>query len=734
MAKDKVFTFSEPMALDENGYLYTQGQTKEPIPTTETGLHYEPQIVGRDWATRDKSKYPISNKMYFYAPGTVFYQQSDGSFRITPNTISYSNWVNGLGLNSQNNSANTSNSNGGNSTSNKTSLTSKEENKPPFYLRSERSQPTKRFNVVDADNVLLFKTEVPLYTGFGDQIANKEFKNVEDKYLTEAAAAQNCLKMTANWDANQVAPRLGVTPFRSLYSNYSPTRWQVPSTEDGKGPASIDSWEVAKYLEDSGKGTLVILPQDGTKIDYTKFPIGTFYFNGNNNRNKYLVNQTYKDEHGKVPPSHTYMQTGFAVDSDNYIEPVVADYGNITNNPDSHIYNKTPIYAFIPDDRKEFTADKVLKPYLRYKNGMETASLDGMFPTNISEAQSKALLEEGYPDAKTIQKIASYYDVPKEELFKRLMAIGMQESDLGNSTWYSFKEAHPNLVTAVKKASNITGVYPNSKSLEFWKEYDNTPGWKHEVDIYNQLQTEGKLEGLSNEQIRELINQRYNEEANKYPFTHYGVTKGKQSLINSRGIFQRKFDPYIDENYDKLKVGNGGEEIGRSFNKLALLYNKFKMQYPELTQEQLVDLATIAWNSGGKANNPDYVELAVRQGILQDSYLNKIKQHQSQIYKKGGGIHINPKNKGKFTETMKRTGKSAEELSHSKNPLTRKRAIFALNSRKWKHSDGGLIKKWFLGGGFQGLATDNGLMVSKDKNVSKSKPKIKLIKKNAKHN
>ena len=41
--------------------------------------------------------------------------------------------------------------------------------------------------------------------------------------------------------------------------------------------------------------------------------------------------------------------------------------------------------------------------------------------------------------------------------------------------------------------------------------------------------------------------------------------------------------------------------------------------------------------------------------------------------------------------------------------------------------------KYFLGGGFQGLATDNGLMVSKDKNVSKSKPKIKLIKKNAKY-
>lgn len=47
------------------------------------------------------------------------------------------------------------------------------------------------------------------------------------------------------------------------------------------------------------------------------------------------------------------------------------------------------------------------------------------------------------------------------------------------------------------------------------------------------------------------------------------------------------------------------------------------------------------------------------------------------------GIHINPENKGKFTDTKKRTGKSTEELTHSKNPLTRKRAIFAQNAKKW---------------------------------------------------
>lgn len=93
---------------------------------------------------------------------------------------------------------------------------------------------------------------------------------------------------------------------------------------------------------------------------------------------------------------------------------------------------------------------------------------------------------------------------------------------------------------------------------------------------------------------------------------------------------------------------------------------------------------------------------AIGHGFMSD-YLNNKKQQieadnnmtnmfagmPSTMFAEGGKIHIKPENKGKFTETMKRTGKSAEELSHSKNPLTRKRAIFALNARKWKHSDGG---------------------------------------------
>lgn len=61
------------------------------------------------------------------------------------------------------------------------------------------------------------------------------------------------------------------------------------------------------------------------------------------------------------------------------------------------------------------------------------------------------------------------------------------------------------------------------------------------------------------------------------------------------------------------------------------------------------------------------------------------------ITRKGGEIHIKPENRGKFNATKARTGKTTEELIHSSNPITRKRAIFAQNAAKWHHEDGGNV-------------------------------------------
>lgn len=80
----------------------------------------------------------------------------------------------------------------------------------------------------------------------------------------------------------------------------------------------------------------------------------------------------------------------------------------------------------------------------------------------------------------------------------------------------------------------------------------------------------------------------------------------------------------------------------------------------------------------------------VKQVIrLTETDLHRIvKESVQRILKESdSGIYIKPENKGKFTATKKATGKSTEELTHSKNPLTRKRAIFAKNAKKWNHKN-----------------------------------------------
>ena len=188
------------------------------------------------------------------------------------------------------------------------------------------------------------------------------------------------------------------------------------------------------------------------------------------------------------------------------------------------------------------------------------------------------------------------------------------------------------------------------------------------------------------------------------------IQGAKKNYNNEKGGITRVMLPIVNpEQYKRYK------EVSESFKNY---YNseKFKennAKYPHFNESYKVRKSI---EHAGELMN----KLTTFSGnSIGNAAVSAASKKQEALFKKGGGIHIKPENKGKFTATMKRTGKTAEQLAHSKNPLTRKRAIFAINSRKWKH---------LFGGTFKGIATDNSLMVSKDKNANKSKPK--LIRKN----
>lgn len=92
-------------------------------------------------------------------------------------------------------------------------------------------------------------------------------------------------------------------------------------------------------------------------------------------------------------------------------------------------------------------------------------------------------------------------------------------------------------------------------------------------------------------------------------------------------------------------------------------------------------------------------------------------------YMKSGGIHIKEENKGKFTESARRAGKSVQEHATdvlndpNATRLQKRRAQFAKNAKKFKHEDGGIIHAG-TGASLQYFANPN--LKDEQKEVSKN--------------
>lgn len=155
-----------------------------------------------------------------------------------------------------------------------------------------------------------------------------------------------------------------------------------------------------------------------------------------------------------------------------------------------------------------------------------------------------------------------------------------------------------------------------------------------------------------------------------------------ESNINNLSNFQSDASDFdtLSQNWANADVGMtfGDNFIGED----GWFSNKAKNKAADLRRQIA---AGEAWVQSSLKNNAENIDTTQMQDLL----TNYAAYGGPLFFANGGGIHIKPENRGKFTETKRRTGKTTEELTHSKNPITRKRAIFAQNARKWHHAFGG---------------------------------------------
>lgn len=150
--------------------------------------------------------------------------------------------------------------------------------------------------------------------------------------------------------------------------------------------------------------------------------------------------------------------------------------------------------------------------------------------------------------------------------------------------------------------------------------------------------------------------------------------------LNAGHYAEDALDREIRKALDKFDLGEEDEEKIKS-----IIKNSENKRMQNDYQDEFYGYGESAY----RTNESKSLKLSESElkAVVKEAAISLIQEYtKKQMDKKvDESIDIDPKNKGKFTATKKATGKSTEELCHSKNPLTRKRANFAkMAKRHWK--------------------------------------------------
>lgn len=133
-------------------------------------------------------------------------------------------------------------------------------------------------------------------------------------------------------------------------------------------------------------------------------------------------------------------------------------------------------------------------------------------------------------------------------------------------------------------------------------------------------------------------------------------------------------DSFVD------RMNEGGTYLGAIGRTVKPIVTRLKKDFPKWEWTPRIT---------GMTDSFINTDRLINMGQFIDDFATPVEQ-----FRDGGKIHIKPENRGKFTALKKRTGKSASWFKAHGTPAQKKMATFALNARKWKHSDGGLMTKF----------------------------------------
>jgi hypothetical protein len=365
-------------------------------------------------------------------------------------------------------------------------------------------------------------------------------------------------------------------------------------------------------------------------------------------------------------PNHASVIIGF----DPQGNSLLYDYGDLTN-----VYNRSaedlfssvtnlprkyaqgqPTKIIVPNQYKNYTYSNFKDKYEKYveKLGYKSNSTENV-NFDVDNPWMKAAVQTM---RSTAPEIGFDYNIPAgvmKNMMKRVIGIGAQESDFGGrgERDLSLFGGDPNEISAVRYARTKLEDIPIFNRLvpNIFKERrtSNEPNQKSDWELEIMAHERAGGDKQKEKEIYNNLRKRYADKAPSDVDTDFlmGTDKISKGIYKIKEIPQYAKDKYgiSEEQLYGANIGFGKEvEYG---TKAALVYMadayaRLKKKYPDLTNDQVLDLATVSFNSYEKWNSPEYVDYYIKNNKLTDDYLKRVKGYSEQYtkdkYQNGGQV------------------------------------------------------------------------------------------------
>lgn len=479
-------------------------------------------------------------------------------------------------------------------------------------------------------------------------------------------SGQNCLAGALNCQRDLVSYKLGMPSVRQMIENTGihPIKWE--GSMKSRNPQgryehnnSLDSWEMANFLLENDLATE--WRGDFSDPEQRKtIPLGSLAFQGRSDSNYGGTRKQYTQE-----PSQRHTASSIRFNDEGEI--LFYDFGDLEGGEDL-MYPTEVERIIIPKGYENFTYDKLKRGHQKYIEALgypedytpeeETYDLDAI------NTVMNSLNEAAKP-------LAGEFSIPKrvmDKLINVVPGIGVQESQLS----YNVDESQGGWKSQLGKVKYYTEeLGSQGKNIKQWAKVGSAG-----IDAIEQMFSKNDerpsqpndwvLEMLAyDEETGELDKEKFNQLRDEYSKTpedlmpllrNFGSELSNLVLqsdeSHSVGPFSIKYFPEAatklfgiekDDLYGTFVTPTKELERGSkaALTHLAENYKKYKNKYKDLnlTEDELINIAVVAYNNVGKANSKEFVDFYIKNRKLPDNYLSRVKGFSDKYVKKKGASY-----------------------------------------------------------------------------------------------